>query len=79
MSREVKLIQPEKASEPIEVTLWGIVAETNPLQPLKASLASEVTPSKMMVFLQPNTNLFVPVSITALQLSRLSYFVHFLQ
>ena len=36
MVTEVRPLQPEKAKEPIDVTLPGIVTEVRPLQPRKA-------------------------------------------
>ena len=44
-------------------------------QPEKAYSPILVTPLGMIVFLQPNTNVLLSVSIMALQLSRESYFV----
>lgn len=41
------------------VTLSGMVMEVRPLQPEKAQMPMEVTPSGIMVFLQPIINVFV--------------------
>jgi len=35
MVTEVKLLQPEKAEFPIDVTEFGIVTDVKPVQPLK--------------------------------------------
>jgi hypothetical protein len=70
--------QPRKALLPIEVTELGIVTEVSTEQPEKALLPIEVTELGMVVFLQPTINLFVDVSIIALQLSRESYVPLFL-
>ena len=72
---EVRALQPRKASIPMLVTLFGMVTEVRPLQPSKALSPMLVTSLGMTVFLQPAINVFVEVSIIALQLSRESYFV----
>lgn len=40
---DVKLLHPEKASDAIQVTEWGIATDVNPLHPEKASALVEVT------------------------------------
>ena len=67
-----------KSYSPIEVTELGMVTEVSPEQSRKASEPMEVTELGMVVFLQPTTNVFVDVSIIALQLSRESYMTLFL-
>ena len=54
------------------VTLLGIVTEVKPEQPEKAYSPIFVTVFGMLVFLIPQINVFVDVSIIALQLFRLS-------
>ena len=71
---EIKLLHPQKASMPIQVTLSGIVIEVKLLQPQKASSPMHVTLFGMIVFLQPTTRVFVFVAIMALQLLRESNF-----
>ena len=56
-----------KALFPMEVTASGISMETNPLWPLNAELPMATTDSGIIVFLQPETSVFVAVSMTALQ------------
>ena len=75
ITTEVKPLQQEKALLPIEVTELGITTEVKPLQPEKASSPISVTELGIIVFLQPLSNLFVAVSIKALQLSLESYTV----
>ena len=72
---EVKPLQLSKASLPIEVTLLGMGTEVRPLHPEKAASPIEVTLLGMVVFFAPLINVFVAVSIMALQLPRESYFV----
>ena len=59
----------------MEVTLLGMVMEVRLLHPWKAPCPMEVTLLGIIVFLQPDFNVFDAVSIIALQLSRESYFV----
>ena len=59
----------------MEVTLLGISIEVRLLQPEKAYLPMEVTLLGIIVFLQPAINVFVAVSMMALQSLRESYFV----
>ena len=75
MVTEVRPLQLEKALSPMEVTLLGMVTEVRPLQPEKAELPIEVTLLGITVFLVPLINVFVSVSIMALQFSRESYLV----
>ena len=56
-----------KAEFPMLVTLSGIVTEVRPLQPWKAEPPMLVTSFGITVFTQPLTNVFVAVSIIALQ------------
>ena len=70
--------QPSKAPEPMEVTELPMVTEVSPEQPSKAYSPIEETELPMVVFLQPTINLFVDVSIIALQLLRESYVPLFL-
>ena len=78
MVTEVRPEQLAKARSPIEVTELGMVTEVRPEQPVKALSPIEVTKLGMIVLLQPTINLFVDVSIIALQLSRESYVPLFL-
>ena len=64
---------PTKALVPILLTLSGIEMDFKPKQSVNASDAIVVTPLGIMVLAQPNSNVFVFVSIMALQFSRLSY------
>ena len=73
MVTEVSPEQPEKAHSPMEMTELGMVTEVSPEQPSKADSLIEVTELGMIVLLQPTINLFVDVSIIALQLLRESY------
>ena len=75
MVMEVKPVQPEKAEPPMLITLLGMVTEVKLLQPPKALYPMLVTVLGIIVFWQPAINVFVVVSIIALQLLRLSYFV----
>ena len=52
------------------VTLFGMVMEFKPRQPLKAPLPIDVTLFGIIVFLHPAINVLDDVSIMALQLSR---------
>ena len=67
--------QSAKILFPKDVTLFGILIDVRLLQPLNAYDSMAVTLLGIIVFLQPHTSVFVPVSIMALQLSRLSYVV----
>ena len=58
---------------PIDVTELGIVTDVNPVQYWNAYLPIVVTESGIVLFLQPAINVFVDVSIIALQLLRESY------
>ena len=78
MATEVSPEQPEKVHEPMEVTELGMVTEVSPEQSAKAPSPMEVTELGMIVLLQPTINLFVDVSIIALQLLRESYVPLFL-
>ena len=66
----VKPVQPENARLPIEVTELGMVTLVKPLQPENARLSIEVTELGIIVFLHPLINVFVAVSIMALQFTR---------
>ena len=57
------------------VTEFGMVMLVNPLQPENAELPMLVIEFGIMVFLHPAIKVLVCVSIIALQLLRLSYFV----
>ena len=57
------------------VTLFGIVIEVRVLQPENAELPMQVTVLGMAVFLNPHTKVFDSVSIIALELFLLSYFL----
>ena len=72
---EVRPKQSQKARSPILVTEFGMVMEVRPEQPSKAKPPILVTEFGIVVFLHPAINLLVFVSIIALQLSLLSYFV----
>jgi len=78
MVTEVSPEQSRKAAPPIEVTELGMVTEVSPEQLAKARSPMEVTELGMIVLLQPTINLFVDVSIIALQLLRESYVPLFL-
>ena len=71
----VKPLQPPNAPSPIEVTELGMVMVmlVKPSQPPNASSPIEVTDLGIIVFLHPLINVFVAVSIMALQFSRESY------
>ena len=56
-------------------TELGIVREMRPEQPEKANPSILFTELGIIVLQHPTINVFVSVSIIALQLSRLSYFV----
>ena len=43
MVTEVRLVQPSKADQPIEVTELGMVTEGRPVQPEKAEAPIEMT------------------------------------
>ena len=60
MVMDVKLLQPEKASEPMSRTLLGMLMEVKFLQPEKAPLM-DVTLLGMMVFAMPKISVFVAV------------------
>ena len=64
----------QKALKPILETYCGIVNAVIPSHLSKAWSPILVTLSGIMAFLHPAINLFVEVSIIALQLLRLSYF-----
>lgn len=70
---EVRPVQKEKAYSPMFFTLLGMVMEVM-AQPSKAYSPMLVTLLGIRVLLQPTTNVFVAVSIMALQLLRESYF-----
>ena len=72
---EERFRQPENALAPMFVTVSGIFIKAIPEQPLKASFPILVTVTGMSVLLQPAINEFVSVSIIALQLFLLSYFL----
>ena len=72
---DVRLEQFWKAYSPMLVTLLGIVMEVRPEQYSKAPSPMLVTLLGITVFLHPITRVFVAVSIMALQLFLLSYFV----
>ena len=78
METKVRPVQSQKAPSPIEVTELGMVTEVSPEQRKKAYSLMAVTELGMIVLLQPTINLFVDVSIIALQLSRESYVPLFL-
>ena len=69
----VKPLQLPNAQSPIEVTELGMVTLVKPLQFSNARSPIEVTELGIIVFLHPLINLFVAVSIMALQFSRESY------
>ena len=69
----VKPLQPQNAPLPIEVTELGMVTLVKPMQKKNASSPIEVTELGIIVFLHPLINVFVAVSIMALQFSRESY------
>ena len=50
---EVKPLQPEKHSEPNEVTDEGMVIDFKPLQPEKQSESNEVTDEGMVIEVKP--------------------------
>ena len=56
----------------MEVTEFGMVTEVNPIQPSKADPPMDETELGITVFMHPKSNLFVALSIMALQLSLLS-------
>ena len=56
-----------KASNIMVVRVLGKLMETNVLWPAKAAEPITVIPLGMTVFLQPETSVFVAVSMTALQ------------
>ena len=70
---DAKLEQPAKARSPIVITLSGMVIDAKPEQSRNAPSPILVMLLGMIVFWQPLINVFVFVSIIALQLSRLSY------
>ena len=67
--------QPSKALASMLVTLLGMVMEVKDEQPWKALAPMLVTLLGIVVFLQPSMRVLEPVSIIALQFSRLSYVV----
>ena len=75
--KDVRLEQPlntELLSSPILIHFSALnITEVSPEQPSKADSLIEVTELGMIVLLQPTINLFVDVSIIALQLLRESY------
>lgn len=75
---EFSPLQSLKAPIPIDVIELGMVTFASLEQPKKAASPIDVTEFGMTVFLQPTINLFVAVSIIALQLSRESYVPLFL-
>jgi hypothetical protein len=48
---EIKLLQPEKADAPMDVTLLGIVTEVRALQQSKANFPILVTPDSILIVL----------------------------
>ena len=72
ISIEAKLLQSENAYPPMLVTLSGSSIEVKALQFSNADHPMHVTVDGMIVLLQPNNNVFVEVSIKALQLFLLS-------
>lgn len=70
---DVRPLHIEKALLPISVTLFGMTIEVKS-QPSKAEIPILVTLLGITAFLQPIINVFVAVSIIALQLPRESYF-----
>ena len=64
----VNLLHSPNASSPIEITELGIIIYVKNW-PVNAYFSIEVTKLGIIVFLQPYNNLFVAVSIIALQLS----------
>lgn len=73
MTIEANPVQPPKAYSPIDETELGMIAEVSPVCPLKAQESIATTEFGIIVLLQPAINLFVAVSIIALQLPRESY------
>ena len=69
----VKPLHSWNAYSPIEVTELGMVTLVKPLQPENELLPIVVTEFGIIVFLHPLINVFVAVSIMALQFSRESY------
>ncbi len=69
-----KLLQPEKAPLPMDVTQAGMVTEIRPVQPEKAPLPMDSMLLGMIVFSHPKINVLEDVSMMALQLFRESYF-----
>ena len=69
----VKLVQPSNALLPINVTELGMLTLVKPLQSRNAPSPIEVTELGIIVFLHPLINMFVAVSIMALQFSCESY------
>ena len=74
MEIDVRSLQPENASCPIDLTELGMVNEVS-LQHQNAASPMDLIVLGMIVFLQPATSVLVEVSIIALQLSRESYLV----
>lgn len=66
MTTDVKPV-PTKAPVPILLTLSGIEMDFKPKQSVNASEAIVVTPLGIIVLAQPNSSVFVFVSIMALQ------------
>ena len=66
----MRLLQLLKAYVPISVTELGMSIETRSLHPINDSAPIDVTVLGIIVFLHPLINLFVAVSIIALQLLR---------
>ena len=69
----VKPLQAQNAQSPISLTELGMVTLVKPLQPQNAPSPIEVTELGIIVFLHPLINMFVAVSIMALQFSCESY------
>jgi hypothetical protein len=75
MVMEVRPVQDSNAELPMLVTLLGMVMEVRPVQQLNAPSPILVTLLGMTVLLHPRINVFVAVSMMALQLFRESYIV----
>lgn len=71
----VRPVQCQNATSPMLVTQEGIVTLVRPEQPKNAPLPMLVTVLGIIVVLQPVTNVFVAVSMIALQFLLESYFV----
>ena len=70
MVMAVKPLHPSNADLPIDLTPSGITIDSSPLHDLKALYLMLVTLSGITVLEHARSNLFVAVSIIALQLSR---------